>query len=215
MATSDDYTNSYHHGNLHQALLEAAVTELRNGSVEQLSLRALARHVGVSQAAPYRHFKDKEDLLAQLAIWSFDGLTAALKQASEYQPERTLRQRLRACGEAYIHYALAHPEKYRLMFGRFLPDRHLNPALHHSGEQAFMVLVNLIRQGVDDGILIQQDPQLLAFHLWSSIHGLSSLLIDDFDQCHDGYNESERQQLIQSNLDLLGTGIVRQPPRHE
>ncbi|MCY0965114.1 TetR/AcrR family transcriptional regulator [Parathalassolituus penaei] len=208
MTNSDDHTNPYHHGNLHQALLEAAVTELRNGSVEQLSLRALARHVGVSQAAPYRHFKDKDDLLAQLAIWSFDELTAALGEASSEQPDRPLRQRLRACGEAYIHYALAHPEKYRLMFGRFLPDRHLNPALHSSGERAFMVLVNLIRQGVDEGTLINHDPQLLAFHLWSSIHGLSSLLIDDFDQCHDGYNECERQQLIQSNLDLLGSGII-------
>ena len=211
MATQEpvpEPSSHYHHGNLHQAMLEAAIAELRTGSVEQLSLRALARRVGVSQSAPYRHFRDKDDLLAQLAIWSFNELEQALLSAC--QSAAPLRQRLRACGYAYIQYALSHPEKYRLMFGRFLPDRQQNPGLHESGERAFMVLANLIAEGINEAVLIPQDPKLLAFHLWSSIHGLSSLLLDDFDHCDTQHDPATRARLIESSLDLLGSGIVRQ-----
>lgn len=193
-----DTPSSYHHGNLREALMAAALSELSQSSIEHLSLRALAREVGVSQGAPYRHFTDKDHLLAELATQGFDELTHATRVARDQQ--QSVPQQLRASGRAYIDFALANPEKYRLMFGRGLTERQRFPELVTSGQRAFAVVSQLVNEGSRQ----QQGhnhSELLAFNLWASIHGLCLLLIDNHCACH---SDMDQNAFIEANLDLFG-----------
>src|SRR5215467_8580881 len=100
----------YHHGNLRQALLAKALTSLQKGGVEQLSLRELARSLEVSQAAPYRHFPDKESLLAELAAQGFRDLARDMRASMQGEDEAAAA--LQATGLSYIRFATGHPEQY-------------------------------------------------------------------------------------------------------
>src|SRR6478672_7153397 len=98
--------STYHHGNLRPALLRAATKTLEKEGVGALSLRDLARRAGVSHNAPYRHFPDRESLLAALAADGFEKLGQAMRG-----------QGGKEMGEAYVRFALEHPQLFRLMFG--------------------------------------------------------------------------------------------------
>ncbi len=108
-------TANYHHGNLRAALLEAAGKLLEQGGPAALSLRAVARQLGVSHNAPYRHFATREDLLAALATEGFHALSQAMaktRRAAGLEDDI-----VNWMGLAYIDFALKHPARYRLMFG--------------------------------------------------------------------------------------------------
>lgn len=169
---------SYHHGNLRLALLEAALEQIKEQGAEKLSLRGLARAVGVSQTAPYRHFEDKNQLLAELATQAFKELSEATSGAVyEGDPAADNIARI---GNAYRVYAIANPEKYKLMFGPVIQDRNQYPDLYEAGNQAFHVLIDTVTAGVDNKELIGAPPELMAHMLWSVVHGASSLAIDGF-----------------------------------
>lgn len=178
--------NSYHHGDLRQALVEAAIELIAQQDVSSVSLREVARRVGVSHAAPYRHFADKDALLAALAEEGFRGLADALNQAIKQAPDHPL-QRLEASGVAYVEYAFAHPSHYRVMFGWYRseqfssnsqPKLDKNPAVFTASQQAFMVLVNIVIDGQEKSVIRSGDPKQLAWVAWSLVHGLAMLLID-------------------------------------
>ncbi|WP_369857342.1 TetR/AcrR family transcriptional regulator [Candidatus Thalassolituus haligoni] len=205
MSTTAPPASHYHHGNLRQALLDAAVHELRRKGPDQLSLRAIARAIGVSQTAPYRHFVDKNDLLMELAAQAFDELADVTRTAMVNATSSG--DRLYLSGHAYIDYALGNPEKYRLMLGQYLPVSDNCDRLRCAGDESFNVLLEVIRAGVNSGELIDEDPTLLAIHCWTSIHGLASLLIDERAHCSD--MPITQAQLIDANLRLLGQRIGR------
>ena len=100
----------YHHGNLKEALLQAALDLIAQKGAAGFTFADAARMAGVSPAAPYRHFPDRESLLAALAAEGFDMLGRSQREAAQ---ERGLR----GMGEAYVAFALAHPQRFRLMFG--------------------------------------------------------------------------------------------------
>lgn len=110
MSTSRRATRTYHHGDLRASILRAAAELLEKRGVAALSLRDAARRAGVSHNAPYRHFSNRGALLAALAAGGFERLREDLA-AAEHEGG------LRARGEAYIRFALAHPQLFRLMFG--------------------------------------------------------------------------------------------------
>ncbi len=168
--------NTYHHGNLRQALLDAAVTAIRDNGPENLSLRALARSVGVSQTAPYRHFTDKNDLLVELAQQTFTEITRATERA--INPADSCQQRMLSAGDAFLRYAAANPEKYKLVFGNSIEHPENYPHLVETGQRCFAVMLTLIDDGIRAGEFIQADAMLLANVCWSGIHGFSSLWID-------------------------------------
>ncbi|MCD8520689.1 MAG: TetR/AcrR family transcriptional regulator [Saccharospirillaceae bacterium] len=176
-AVSDpNNATSYHHGNLREALLSAAVDSIREQGAENLSLRALARVVGVSQTAPYRHFADKNGLLVELARQTFDelsGITSGRIDASLSCADNLLR-----AGEAYLRYAIANPEKYRLIFGSSIVHREQYPPLQTAARSAFNVLLQLMADGTRRGEFLHTDPMILANNCWSSIHGFALLTID-------------------------------------
>jgi AcrR family transcriptional regulator len=163
----------YHHGNLRSALLAAAERTVRERGVENLSLRELAREIGVSHGAPRRHFPDRQALLDALAETGFERLGAELRAAAdrvgdEFQP------RLEATATAYIRFATANPALLDLMFAS--KHRATEPSPHEAMERAFSVMMDLILQGQTIGRLQPGDPERVGLGLFSTIHGIAALL---------------------------------------
>ncbi len=158
----------YHHGNLPDALVEAALSLLREAGTEALSLRAVARRAGVSAMAPYRHFADKQALLAAVAEHGFRRLAAGLAEADAAADPG---EALCAQGVAYVRFACDDPPLFRLMFGRPQPQGH--EALHREGDIAYAVLASRVARMV--GADARDDVTLAC---WSLVHGLASLLVD-------------------------------------
>ena len=192
----------YHHGNLKQALLDKALDHLRLHGPDKISLRALARDVGVSQTAPYRHFADKTALLAALAAEGFRRLYSVSHSA--LMVEGTAADALQLSGKAYIHFALDNPELYRLMFGPMLSPDDDFPELEEAGGNAFNVIVNLVLRGIETGEFVDKDPLLVANSTWAMVHGISSLMLDRrFDCVEGGISES----VLDESLTLIMLGL--------
>src|SRR5580704_10076992 len=104
----------YHHANLKESLLDAAVDLLAEAGPQGFTLREVARRAGVSHNAPYRHFKDKDDLLAAVAAEGFDRLTASMKAAME--TGASAADRLRLAGKGYVEFAMRSPQHLLIMF---------------------------------------------------------------------------------------------------
>ena len=166
----------YHHGGLHQALLCAAGKLLEENNIASLSLRAVAKEIGVSHTAPYRHFKDKESLLAGIAGLGYEELATQISQAVESHPDDPALQ-LQEAGHRYVQLALKCPQCTQLMFSGILPLDDTYPEMKASSDSAFDGLKTIIEEGQARGVFKQGDVELLALAAWSGIHGLSLLLI--------------------------------------
>jgi AcrR family transcriptional regulator len=171
--------NSYHHGNLRQALLAATLELIAETGPSGFTLREVARRAGVSHTAPYRHFEDRDALLAAVAADGFRRLDDALRAGAAAASSAI--DGFRAGGRAYLRFALDHPAHYRIMFGDSLPtgaaDRFGD--LRTAGDSAFAALIESIEAAQAEGAIRAGDPMVLALAAWSSIHGLVLLLIDD------------------------------------
>jgi AcrR family transcriptional regulator len=177
MATAHtDREKPYHHGDLRAALIRAGLAILAEEGIQALSLRAAARRAGVSHAAPYRHFADKEALLAAIAEEGFNMFAAEVEAARARYPGSP-REQLEETAWAYVRFALAHPDHLRVMFGGSIEDPQAYPGLREAGSRAFAVLVDIIRAGQDAGTIIAGEARLLAVVAWTQVHGLSLLLI--------------------------------------
>jgi AcrR family transcriptional regulator len=163
----------YHHGNLRSALLAQAEQTLRERGVEHLSLRDLARQVGVSHGAPRRHFADRRALLDAVAEAGFGRLEDELRAAVDGAGEE-FEPRLRATGAAYIRFATRDPALLELMF----TSKHREPvgALGEAADRAFSALLHLIVQGQADGVLEPGDPGRVGLVLFATIHGIAALV---------------------------------------
>lgn len=168
-------TKPYHHGDLQQEILSAARLLLEETSIAALSLRAVAKKVGVSHTAPYRHFKDKESLLAGIAAISFDELAVKMSEAVALHPEDPTAQ-IKEAGYCYFNMVMVHPQSVQLMFGDFLPCDDTYPGLRESGDLAFDSLKSLVEYGQSMGVFKHDDVELMALTFWSCIHGLSLLV---------------------------------------
>lgn len=166
MSTSRPRKRAYHHGDLRTALLRAAGKLLEKEGVEALAVRALTRRTGVSHAAPYRHFRDRDSLLAALAAEGFAMLGRAQREAAAAGG-------LRAMGEAYVRFALAHPQRFKLMFGGQLQiARHAG--LREVATRTFAGLSGALAARVGDAPGAA-DASIAA---WALVHGLSHLLLE-------------------------------------
>ena len=151
-----------------------AVAERRfaEGGVASVSMRQLAEEMGCSPMTPYRYFKDKEDILAAVRTAAFDRFAAALEAAGASAGEP--RERARAGGEAYLAFAFAEPNAYRLMFDMTQPGGDRYPELERAGSRAHRTMSAHLETMVERG-LIHGDPQVLSYVIWASIHGLVML----------------------------------------
>lgn len=166
----------YHHGDLARALVVAATRLVESGGSSQLTLRAAARTAGVSVAAPYRHFADREALLAAVLVEGFLQLAKRTEAARRAAPDPL--SALAATGLAYVQFAAAHPRTYRLMFGPEC-DKSRHPALMEAGHAALGVLLQAVADCAAAGLLRPDaDAQQVALAGWSLTHGLASLHVD-------------------------------------
>ena len=180
---------SYHHGDLQAALLRTAGKILEKEGVEALRLREVARRAGVSHNAPYRHFPQREALLAALAAEGFEWLGAAQRKAAEAGG-------LRGMGEAYVSFALAHPQRFRLMFGGQIPiARHAR--LREVATRTFDGLSGALAAGVPEA----QGARDASLAAWALVHGLAQLLLGDRIAATARQGRAEAQFI----RDVLGT----------
>jgi AcrR family transcriptional regulator len=168
MAMPKARISAYHHGNLREALLDAAEALLPQSGPEALTLREVARHAGVSHGAPYHHFESRDALLAAVAERGFSGLGEAMAGAAG----ATARDRLIAVCEAYVDFAAGHPTRFRLMFGPLLASKARYPGLKAAGEQSFFLLLDAAKE------VAPSQAMPLALAGWSMAHGLAHLRIN-------------------------------------
>ena len=166
----------YHHGNLREALLEAARGVLEETGPASLSLRDVARRAGVSPGAPYRHFKDREALLAAVATDGFHAFEEALVAAAEGAPDPL--ERLRRLGVEYVRFATAHPERFRVMFGDAIPDVAKHPELDGAARSAASHLHAAVTDSLEAGLLPGDSSHVPLLVSWALVHGLASLALD-------------------------------------
>ena len=164
---------SYHHGDLHAALLTAAEAELAESGIEGFSLRGVARRAGVSHAAPAHHFADINGLLTALAAVSFERFNTAMETAATEADPDPLSQ-LVAIGLGYIDYATAHPHLFRLQFASDRPDRH-DPDLARLARASLATLEGRVEalarhRGYDPLTTADLVPKF-----WATAHGLAVL----------------------------------------
>jgi AcrR family transcriptional regulator len=168
------HARGYHHGNLKEALVRAALDLIAEKGPAGFTFADAARSAGVSPAAPYRHFRDRDALLADVARRGFEEFTVALSKAwsDGYPDTMTAFDRL---GRAYLAFAKAEPAYYSAMFEAGVP-LDVDPQLRETSERAFAVL----RAAAEK--LVAQIPEgsrppalMVALHIWSMTHGIASL----------------------------------------
>jgi AcrR family transcriptional regulator len=169
--------DSYQHGDLRHALIQAGLKLLADEGVRGLSLRAAAELAGVSHAAPYRHFKDKDALVQAIAEEGFRSLTRHLQAELEACGDADPLVRLRAAAVGYVSFAVGQPGYFRIIFSGVVCEE-VSPSLRAAGEEAYGVLRGLIAEGIARGRLRAGDADELALAAWSLVHGLANLIID-------------------------------------
>jgi AcrR family transcriptional regulator len=166
MSTSN---KPYHHGDLRSTLLEVADQLIDEGDAGAFSLREVARRAGVSAPATYRHFRDKEALLAAVAGKGFDDFGRALSEAVAAADDP-----LAAMGLAYVRFAVARPGRFRLMYGPAIAERGRYPEL----QAAWMASSEALRAALMSRSPPAPDAAVTSLKLWCMVHGLSQLILD-------------------------------------
>lgn len=167
-------SKSYHHGNLREALLQSAIRLIAQVGPTAFTLREVARRAGVSHNAPYRHFHDKDDLLAAVATQGYIELTDAMTAAAERQS--TPLNRLKQAGLAYVSFALRRPEHFTVMFDA--PSaKQQRPDAAEAAKRAFATLVGLVQECQKKNQLPTGDPLDFALLAWTWVHGIAKLAI--------------------------------------
>jgi AcrR family transcriptional regulator len=188
----------YHHGNLREALIRAALDLIAQKGPAGFTFAEAARWAGVSPAAPYRHFRDRDELLANVALRGFEQFEAQLSRAwDDGRPD--LFTALDRLGKAYLEFARTEPAYYSAMFEAGVPPD-TSPELRLAGERAFAVL-----RSAAERLCALAPPQtrppalMLALHIWALSHGVASLF---------GRGDAARRTLPMAPEELLEAGVL-------
>jgi AcrR family transcriptional regulator len=194
----DQGPRGYHHGNLKEALIRAALDLIAQKGPSGFTFAEAARVAGVSPAAPYRHFRDREELLANVALRGFAQFEVELARAWNGGVPDTFTAFERV-GRAYLNFARTEPAYYAAMFEGGIP-MDIGPDLRDAGERAFAVLRAASEQ------LVAQIPDrhrppafMVALHIWSLSHGIASLF---------GRGDAGRRKLPMAPEELLEAGVL-------
>jgi AcrR family transcriptional regulator len=172
----------YHHGALHSALVEASIALAREGGPDRVILREAARAAGVSHSAAYRHFADREALLAEVSRFARSELATEMRR--RVGRAKGPRQRLRAVGTAYIDFALTEPGLFRTAFTSHpatspLADQHrVDAGSPGDTVDPFEILGEVLDQCQAAGLLDPHRRPGAEIAAWSAVHGLAGLLLD-------------------------------------
>ena len=172
---ADRLKKPYHHGELRQALVDAARALVHERGESGFSLSDACRRAGVSTAAPYRHFADKEEILAEVAAQGFIDMASRNRIETQRHPEGSA-ERIVALGRVYFTFALEEPALFRMMLEQ--KPRHSEHAnLEDRGRECFAYVVEEVI-GFCKANRIEGNAQLIALQLWTFVHGAASLTID-------------------------------------
>ncbi len=163
----------YHHGNLKEELISSACIICEANGHDRMSLRSIAKEAKVSQTAPYRHFKTKESLLAEVSTRGFTELKEILHNASTAKKALSTRDRFLEMAQAYIEFGLSKRNTYDLMHSPVI-DKNEFPELLNSAKGTFEELVHILAE-LYPGIS-EKDLDLKCIHHWALVHGLVGLL---------------------------------------
>jgi AcrR family transcriptional regulator len=197
----------YHHGDLRNALIQAGLGILAEGGAQELDLRKVARRAGVSHAAPYRHFADKQALVAAINEEGFhllaERIRSSLREVSDEPVEQLLGVAL-----AYVRFAQENPWLMREMFSGITIERETFESLHTASKSVYRLYAEVIRSGQERGKIVDGDPTALAGVLWSVLHGLAMLIIENQMRPYaDGPEGTER--VTRYTIQVLYGGFAR------
>lgn len=168
---------SYHHGDLKNALIQAGMEILAEQGLRNLSLRKVAKQAGVSHAAPYAHFKDKQALIAAISTEGFRQLYSQIKSVMETyinQPEALLIE----TAWAYFQFAFNEPDRFKLMFSSVLDKEKDYPDFVAISQENFAQLVEVVEICQKGGALKQGKPNIIAVGVWGTVHGYTTLILE-------------------------------------
>ena len=187
----------YHHGNLKEELISSACIICEANGHDHMSLRSIAKEANVSQTAPYRHFKTKEDLLAEVSKKGFEKLGEILNQASGQNENMTAKERFVEMGLAYVKFGLERRNTYDLMHSPII-DKVEFPELLEAASAAFDELIKIIAElnpGISDTDLSRQ-----CIRHWAQVHGLVDLVGDTKIDESAGSNAGDAMSIVKKDL---------------
>ncbi|EQA36041.1 WHG domain protein [Leptospira inadai serovar Lyme str. 10] len=167
--------NSYHHGDLKRALLDASIRILKEEGYKALSLRKAAMLAGVSQSAPYRHYSDLESLYADIAEEGFKLLSERQRKIqSKYRTNPLLL--FREAGVSYVEFALEHQDLFRIMYGNQIESHLKYESLVKMEDESFRIIVEIIQACEAAGLIKTDSVEKSAIAAWTMVHGIAVLL---------------------------------------
>ena len=193
-----DGPRGYHHGNLREALIRAALELIAQKGPAGFTFAEAARWAGVSPAAPYRHFRDRDELLADVARRGFEQFATALERAWDGgKPEPFAA--FERVGKAYLEFVRTEPSYYSAMFEAGVPLE-ISAELSAAGDRAFGVIRTASEKLIERMPAAKRPPALMmALHVWSLAHGIASLF---------GRGDAGRRKLPMSADELLEAGVL-------
>ncbi len=169
---------SYHHGDLKNALIQAGADILSKEGISALTLRKVAKKAGVSHAAPYAHFTDKQALIAAISTEGYKKLYDQIAQVAEQYRSDPLRRFVEASW-AYVQFALDEPDHFKVTLSGMIEKEQDYPAFVETARQTFSLVVEIVAQCQQAGILRKGAPDLTAVSAWALIHGFVTLLLEN------------------------------------
>lgn len=186
------------HDNLREACIDEAMKIIEASGAENLSMREVARRLGVSHQAPYKHFESRDHILAEILKRSFEDFAAYLDAHPQSDDPYA---HLAAMGHAYLQYAAENPLNYRLMFGTPLPDPVQYPEMAARAKYAFALLRDAIAR-----MRLDSEPDMDALYVWSTMHGLASIVqMQMFDDL--SVSQHDLEQTLWHVIGRIGTGL--------
>ncbi len=168
-------SDQYHHGDLKNALIQAGIEILSKEGLQAFSLRSVAKRAGVSHAAPYSHFADKEALIAAIAAEGYRKLYAKLAAAQQSSSDPLTR--LQETAFAYLQFALDEPDHFKITFSGVVEAEKNYPEYVEQSQRCYALVVELVTECQIHGLFVEENVQFLAVSIWSSIHGFAQLAL--------------------------------------
>jgi AcrR family transcriptional regulator len=200
---------SYHHGDLHQALIGEALKLIEQRKHVEFTVREIASRTGVTHTAAYRHFADKRALLAAIAEEGFRLLTQAFGAVLQEARVRDRAVQLHDLGMAYVRFALGHPGHFRAMFHSDLAKRESFPALELAAKEAFIAVRLTIENGIKEKVFRGSSAEAPALAAWSLVHGFALLVLEKHIGGHGDSSAASLDSLASSVIELLEEGLLK------